>query len=144
MSRILDPSRQFAPYQRFQHGHSRFAFVEAIKRGEFGAARGQERFASSDRQFLGLVAKVLPGWFPHLPEQSQYNRRLRRLAPVLAGVQLRIAELIAAHDLVIADGVIYSTAALDITPAILSAMQAKAPKAPAGAAAPKPPAAPAK
>ncbi len=49
-------------------------------------------------------------------------------------------------DLVIADGVIYSTAALDITPAILSAMQAKAPKAPAGggAAAPKPPAAPAK
>ena len=28
----------------------------------------------SDRQFLGLVAKVLPGWFPHLPEQSQYNR----------------------------------------------------------------------
>ena len=34
----------------------------------------------SDRQFLGLVAKVLPGWFPHLPCQSQYNRRLRRFA----------------------------------------------------------------
>jgi outer membrane protein len=46
-------------------------------------------------------------------------------------------------DLVIADGVIYSTSALDITPAILSAMQAKAPKAAAPAAAPKP-AAPAK
>jgi len=46
-------------------------------------------------------------------------------------------------DLVIADGVIYSTSALDITPAILSAMQAKAPKAAAGSAAPKP-AAPAK
>lgn len=45
-------------------------------------------------------------------------------------------------DLVIADGVIYSTAALDITPAILSAMQAKAPKPAAGSAAPKPPAAP--
>jgi outer membrane protein len=45
-------------------------------------------------------------------------------------------------DLVVADGVIYSTPALDITPAILSAMQAKAPKAPAGGAAPKPPAAP--
>ena len=40
----------------------------------------------SDRQFLGLVAKVLPGWFPHLPCQSQYNRRLRRLAPALTGV----------------------------------------------------------
>src|SRR5438128_1452276 len=23
--------------------------------------------ASSDRQFLGLVERVLPGWFPHLP-----------------------------------------------------------------------------
>jgi len=48
-------------------------------------------------------------------------------------------------DLVIADGVIYTTTALDITPAILSAMQAKAPKPAAGSApAPKPPAAPAK
>ncbi|MEJ0040645.1 MAG: OmpH family outer membrane protein [Gammaproteobacteria bacterium] len=49
-------------------------------------------------------------------------------------------------DLVVADGVIFSTPALDITPAILSAMVAKAPKAPAGAGpvAPKPPAAPAK
>jgi hypothetical protein len=64
----------------------------------------------SDRQFLGLVAKVLPGWFPHLPCQSQYNRRLRRLAPVLAGVQLRIAELIAAHELVIADGTLIGVA----------------------------------
>jgi hypothetical protein len=64
----------------------------------------------SDRQFLGLIAKVLPGWFPHLPDQSQYNRRLRRLAPVLAGVQLRIAELIATHDLVLADGTLIGVA----------------------------------
>jgi outer membrane protein len=42
-------------------------------------------------------------------------------------------------DLVIADGVIYSTAALDITPAILSSLQSRAPKPAAGAAAPKPP-----
>jgi outer membrane protein len=41
-------------------------------------------------------------------------------------------------DLVIADGVIYSTAALDITPAILSAMKAKAPKATGSAAPTKP------
>jgi len=44
----------------------------------------------SDRQFLGLIGKVLPGWFPHLPCQSQYNRRSRRLAPLLAAVQLRL------------------------------------------------------
>jgi hypothetical protein len=64
----------------------------------------------SDRQFLGLVAKVLPGWFPHLPEQSQYNRRLRRLAPMLAAVQLRVAELIASNDLLIADGTLIGVA----------------------------------
>jgi hypothetical protein len=28
---------------------------------------------SSDRQFLGLIGRALPGWFPHLPDQSQYN-----------------------------------------------------------------------
>ena len=64
----------------------------------------------SDRQFLGLVRKLLPGWFPHLPEQSQYNRRLRRLAPTLAAVQLRVAELIATHELVIADGTLVGVA----------------------------------
>ena len=38
---------------------------------------------SSDRQFLGLVGYRLPGWFTHLPEQSQYNRRLRALTGLL-------------------------------------------------------------
>ena len=30
---------------------------------------------SSDRQFLGLMSRVLPGWFPHLPEQSHARQR---------------------------------------------------------------------
>jgi hypothetical protein len=64
----------------------------------------------SDRQFLGLVAKVLPGWFPRLPDQSQYNRRLRRLSSTLASVQLRVAELIAASGLRIADGTLIGVA----------------------------------
>ena len=64
----------------------------------------------SDRQFLGVVAKVLPGWFPHLPSQSQYNRRLRRLAPAIAAVQLRVAELIASSELRIADGTLIGVA----------------------------------
>ena len=25
---------------------------------------------SSDRQFLGLVERLLPGWFPRMPDQS--------------------------------------------------------------------------
>src|SRR5215217_5250913 len=41
---------------------------------------------SSDRQFLGLVERVLPGWFPHLPDQSQYNRRLRTLVELISVV----------------------------------------------------------
>jgi hypothetical protein len=34
---------------------------------------------SSDRPFLGLVGRELPGWFACLPSQPQYNRRLRAL-----------------------------------------------------------------
>jgi len=64
----------------------------------------------SDRQFLGLVGKVLPGWFPHLPSQSQYNRRLRRLAPSIATVQLRICELLSSGELLIADGTLIGVA----------------------------------
>src|SRR5262245_4664301 len=45
----------------------------------------------SDRQFLGLVGYRLPGWFRHLPEQSQYNRRLRALVELLSLVQQRLA-----------------------------------------------------
>jgi len=64
----------------------------------------------SDRQFLGLIGKRLPGWFPHLPDQSQFNRRLRRLTPWLALVQLRLAELIAEGRVRLADGTLISCA----------------------------------
>jgi hypothetical protein len=46
---------------------------------------------SSDRQFLGLVGRLLPGWFPHLPDQSQFNRRLRGLVELISSVQQRLA-----------------------------------------------------
>ena len=46
---------------------------------------------SSDRQFLGLVGHRLPGRFPQLPSQSQYNRRLRALVELICAVQLRLA-----------------------------------------------------
>jgi hypothetical protein len=64
----------------------------------------------SDRQFLGLVGKVLPGWFPDLPEQSQYNRRLRRLTPWIAAVQLQLAELVAEDRVLLADGTLIACA----------------------------------
>src|SRR5213080_3910237 len=58
----------------------------------------------SDRQFLGLVGRLLPGWFPHLPEQSQYNRRLRALVGLLAHVQQRLAAWLDLGGVRLADG----------------------------------------
>jgi hypothetical protein len=64
----------------------------------------------SDRQFLGLVGRLLRGWFPRLPDQSQYNRRLRALAPRLALVQQRLCELLASGGPHLADGTLVGVA----------------------------------
>lgn len=65
---------------------------------------------SSDRQFLGIVDRLLVGWFPHLPDQTQYNRRLRRLTPAITTVQLMVAELIAEGRVRLVDGTLISCA----------------------------------
>lgn len=65
---------------------------------------------SSDRQFLGLVGYRLPGWFPYLPSQSQYNRRLRGLTGLLTVVQQRLARLLDAGGPRIADGTLIGVA----------------------------------
>jgi hypothetical protein len=59
---------------------------------------------TSDRQFLGLVERVLPGWFPHLPEQSQYNRRSRGLVELISIVQQRLAHWLDLGGVRLADG----------------------------------------
>src|SRR4051812_37624461 len=65
---------------------------------------------SSDRQFLGLIARVLPGWFPHLPEQSQYNRRLRALVELISIVQQRLAHLLDSGGVRLSDGTLIGVA----------------------------------
>jgi hypothetical protein len=65
---------------------------------------------SSDRQFLGLVERVLPGWFPHLPSQSQYNRRLRSLVGLTAAVQQRLARWLDSGQVRLADGTLLGCA----------------------------------
>jgi hypothetical protein len=65
---------------------------------------------SSDRQFLGLVGRVLPGWFPHLPSQSQYNRRLRALVELIAAVQQRLAGWLDDGAVRLADGTLIAVA----------------------------------
>ena len=59
---------------------------------------------SSDRQFLGLVGRPLPGWFPHLPDQSQYNRRLRALVGLISIVQQRLVRWLDRGGVRLADG----------------------------------------
>ena len=65
---------------------------------------------SSDRQFLGLIGRVLPGWFPHLPDQSQYNRRLRGLVELISIVQQRLARWLDAGGPRLSDGTLLGVA----------------------------------
>jgi Transposase DDE domain len=65
---------------------------------------------SSDRQFLGLIGRVLPGWFPHLPEQSQYNRRLRGLVELISHVQQRLARWLDSGGVRLSDGTLIGVA----------------------------------
>jgi hypothetical protein len=64
----------------------------------------------SDRQFLGTIGGLLPGYFPVLPGQSQYNRRLRRLTPWITTVQLGIAQLICDGQVRLVDGTLLGCA----------------------------------
>lgn len=65
---------------------------------------------SSDRQFLGLIGRVLPGWFPHLPDQSQYNRRLRGLVELISIVQQRLARWLDLGGIRLSDGTVIEVA----------------------------------
>lgn len=64
----------------------------------------------SDRQFLGTIGRLLPGYFPDLPDQTQYNRRMRRLTPWITTVQLGVAELIATGSVRLVDGTLLGCA----------------------------------
>lgn len=64
----------------------------------------------SDRQFLGLVGYRLPGWFPHLPDQSQYNRRLRALVELISFVQQRLAGWLDVGGVRLSDGTLIGVA----------------------------------
>jgi len=98
-----------------------FACSLSIPRcGPRGKATDQELIAlavaqavtglASDRQFLGTIGRLLPGCFPQLPGQSQFNRRLRRLTPQITRVQLSLAELIACGKVRLVDGTLLSCA----------------------------------
>ena len=51
-----------------------------------------------------MIDYRLPGWFPHLPDQTQYNRRPRRVVPDIVIVQLELVGLIASGEARLADG----------------------------------------
>ena len=64
----------------------------------------------SDRRFLGTISRLLQEFFPDLPDQTQYNRRLRRLTPWITTVQLMLAELVAEGQIRLADGTLITCA----------------------------------
>ena len=65
---------------------------------------------SSDRQFLGAIGPMLPGWFPHLPDQSQYKRRLRQLVGLMSHVQQRLARWLDTGGGRLSDGTLLAVA----------------------------------
>lgn len=67
---------------------------------------------------------------------ARRNEELSRLQRTLIE-EVRTYAKAQSYDLIVADGVIYATTALDITPAILAALQARGPK-PTAAPAPAP------
>jgi hypothetical protein len=100
-----------------------YLFAESLlipRSGPPGKATDQELIAlaaaqavlgiSSERRFLGMVGRLLPGWFPELPGQSQFNRRLRRLTPQMTTVQMLLAELVAEGQVRLVDGTLISCA----------------------------------
>jgi outer membrane protein len=70
---------------------------------------------------------------------ARRNEEMSRLQRTLID-EVRVYAKAQNFDLVVADGVIYTTPSLDITPAILAALQSHAPAGKAAAPAPKPPA----
>jgi hypothetical protein len=57
-----------------------------------------------------MIDRLLPGFFSELPDQTQYNRRLRRLTPWITSVQLVLAELVAEGQVRLADGTLIGCA----------------------------------
>jgi hypothetical protein len=101
-----------------------YVFADSLpipRSGPSGKATDQELIAlaaaqailgiPSERRFLGLIGKLLPGcFFPELPGQSQFNRRLRRLTPQMTTVQMMLAELVAEDRVRLVDGTLISCA----------------------------------
>jgi hypothetical protein len=70
--------------------------ARAVPRRRSGPARTDSSF--------GLIDRVLPGWFPHLPDQSQYIRRLRGLVELISIVQQQVARWLDTGGVRLSDG----------------------------------------
>jgi hypothetical protein len=86
--------------------------VGKITRSGVDRARGRpgDDRLPSDRQFRGTIARLLPGCVAHLPDQTQFNRRLRRLTPWMTTLQLMVAEWIAEGEIRLVDGTLIAGA----------------------------------
>ena len=134
---------EFAPRQRDLQTQQQTLKAKEDKLQKDGATmtddqrtRAEKDFRDGAREFARKQQEVQDDF------NARRNEEMSRLQRTLIE-EVRVYAKAQNFDLVIADGVIYSTPTLDITPAILTALQSHAPaagktSAPAAPAAPKP------
>jgi outer membrane protein len=131
---------EFAPRQKDLQSQQQTLKAKEDKLQKDGATmtedqrqRAEKEFRDGAREFARKQQEVQDDF------NARRNEEMSRLQRTLID-EVRVYAKAQNFDLVIADGVIYSTPTLDITPAILTALQSHAGKtsAPAAAPAPKP------
>ena len=140
----LDQIRsEFSPKQRDLQQQEQSLKAKQDKLEKDGATMSEDQRTRADKD-LRDGARDLQRKRGEIQEDfnARRNEEMSRLQRTLIE-EVRTYAKAQNFDLVIADGVIYSVPTLDITPAILSTLQARAPKPAAGApaaapAAPKP------
>ena len=139
----LDQIRsEFSPKQRELQQQEQSLKAKQDKLEKDGATMSEDQRTRADKD-LRDGARDLQRKRGEIQEDfnARRNEEMSRLQRTLIE-EVRTYAKAQNFDLVIADGVIYSVPTLDITPAILSTLQARAPKPAAGAPAAPPPAAP--
>jgi outer membrane protein len=135
----LDQIRsEFSPKQRELQQQEQSLKAKQDKLEKDGATMSEDQRTRADKD-LRDGARDLQRKRGEIQEDfnARRNEEMSRLQRTLIE-EVRTYAKAQNFDLVIADGVIYSVPTLDITPAILSTLQARAPKPAAGAPAPAP------
>jgi outer membrane protein len=129
---------EFTPRQRDLQNQQQALKAKEDKLNKDGATMTEDQRARADKE-LREGARDLARKQQEVQEDfnARRNEEMSRLQRTLIE-EVRVYAKAQNFDLVIADGVIYSTPTLDITPAVLTALQSHAPTGKTSTPAPKP------